>query len=179
MSNSKKIKSLCVCAVLSALYVALEIIATYMSELFFGGSFQIPISCFPLILASVMFGPVWGTATGIVGSFLSQLLSPYGLDWSTVLWMIPTILYSLVIAILFISFKKNENRVILGIEFLISQLILSASNVLVNFYFNYVQNLSNALLKIFLPVKLGMGIVFAIIFAFIVPPIISKIKKIL
>ena len=77
--KKNNVKTLSVCSLLSALFVGLELIAMHTGLLTFGNNYQIPISCFPLILASVMFGPAWGTATGLVGAFLSQVIS-YGIN---------------------------------------------------------------------------------------------------
>ncbi|MBQ6847866.1 MAG: ECF transporter S component [Clostridia bacterium] len=170
------VKILCVSSVLAALYVALELLAMYSGILTFGDNYQIPISCFPLILASVTLGPIWGTAVGIVGSFLSQMLSPYGIGWSSVIWMIPTILYSLAVALLFLAFKKNCKRVVLSVQFIISSLLLSFLNIAANYSFNILADFSNVLLKLFLPVKIVFAVVFAIVFAIVTPPVIKKLK---
>lgn len=178
MSKNKNLQKLCVCAVLSAMYVALEVLAMQIGKIGFMDNYQPPISCFPLILSSVMFGPIWGTATGIIGSFLSQMLM-YGITWSSFLWMMPTVIYSLVVALLFIAFKKSYKTLILAAEFAISSLVLSFLNSAAYYYQNLIAKLSNILLGLFLPFKLIMAIVFAIIFAIIAPPIIKRVKKVL
>lgn len=174
--KKNNVKSLCIASVLAALYVALELIAMYTGILAFGNSYQIPISCFPLILASVMLGPVWGTAVGVVGSFLSQMLSPYGISWSSFIWMIPTIAYSLAVALLFIAFKKSYKTPVLAAEFIISSLLLSFLNLAANYSYNILADFSNILLKLFVPVKLVLAIIFAIVFAIVAPPIIKKLR---
>ncbi len=180
MSKSKnQLKSLCVCSVLAALYVALEWVASYTGKIFFADAYQLPISCFPLIIASVMYGVFWGGMTGVVGSFISQLLLPYPVSLSTILWMLPTIVYSLSVAVLFIIFKKSQKPYILSAELVFSSLLLSFSNIMINFLNNYILDLSNALLKMFLPVKLISAVISAIVFAVIVPPIIRKLKSVL
>lgn len=178
MKKRNYLKSLCVCSVLAALFVAFELIAMNTGFLLFGNNYQIPISCFPLILASVMFGPLFGTATGLVGAFLSQIIA-YGFSWNSLLWMVPTVIYSLSVSLLDLAFKKSNKPYILSIEFAISSILLSILNTLVSFLCNYISNLSNALLKVFLPFKLVMAVIFAVIFALIVPPIIKKLKSVL
>lgn len=176
--KKNNVKVLSVCSLLSALFVGLELIAMHTGLLTFGNNYQIPISCFPLILASVMFGPAWGTATALVGAFLSQVIS-YGLNWNSLLWMVPTVIYALCVALLYLIFKKNENPILLGFEFAISSIVLSVLNTSVSFLCNYIADLSNALLKIFLPFKLIMALVFAVLFAVIVPPIIKRLRKVI
>jgi len=179
---------MCVSAIMAALFVALELLAANIGKVVFLDNYQIPISCLPLILASVMFGPLWGTAVGVVGSFLSQIF--FGLSWSTIVWMIPTICYSLSVALLFLLFKKSYKPYVLGTELLFSSLLLSALNLLamyfdinilsVNYGFAFGSNdLLNKLFGVFISLKLIGAVVFAIIFAIIVPPIIEKLKKII
>ncbi len=175
--NENYVKSLCIASVLTALYVALELIAMNSGILLFANKYQIPISCFPLIIASIMLGPIWGTSVGIVGSFLSQMLSPYGISWASFIWMIPTIIYSLAVALLFLAFKKSFKTYILSIEFIISSLILSFLNIAANYSFNIFSGFTNILLKLFVPMKIVLAIVFAVIFAATAPPIIKKLKK--
>ncbi len=173
----KNVKSLCISSVLAALYVALELIAMNTGILAFGDNYQIPISCIPLILASVLLGPLWGTAVGIVGSFLAQLLSPYGIGWSSLIWMLPTIIYSLSVALLFIAFKKSLKPSVLALQLIISSLLLSLLNIAANYSFNFIADFSNIFLSLLIPLKLVLSVVFAIIFAVITPPIIKKLKN--
>lgn len=176
--NNKQLKSLCVCSVLAALYVALELIASYTGKIFFADSYQLPISCFPLIIASVMFGVFWGGMTGLVGSFISQLLLPFPISISTVLWMIPTVCYSISVAVLYLLFKNSRKPYIaLSVELIISSLLLSFLNVIISYVNNYILDLSNALLALFLPVKIISAVISAIVFAIIVPPTVKKLKS--
>ncbi len=171
------VKKLCACAVLSALYVALELLSANFGKIAFMDNYQIPISCFPLIISSVMFGVGWGTATAVVGSFISQI--PFGITWSTLIWMTPTIIYALTVAALYKAFKKSNNSFVLIIEFFISAVILSSLNIGALYISNYVtggQAVAN-LIAIFASLKLIGGIIFAVIFAFITPPIVKKLKK--
>lgn len=181
------LKKLCVASVLSALFVAFELLAANIGKIVFLDNYQIPISCFPLILASVMLGPLWGTAVGVVGAFLSQLF--FGISWATVVWMMPTVCYSFAVAIMFVLFKKSYKTYILAIEFVISSLLLSTLNliaryvdinILLNNYMTFGKNeLTDSLLAVFISLKFVGAVVFAIVFAIIVPPIVKKLKKVI
>lgn len=175
------LKKLCICSVLAALYVALEWIAASFGKIAFLDNYQIPISCFPLIIASVMFGLGWGTLTSVVGSFISQL--GFGIGWGTLLWMAPTIIYSISVALLYKAFKKSENKSILAIQFFISSIILSVLNTIAMYINNLIYgipyDLLNKIFKIIVSLKLIGAIVFAIIFALITPIIVKKLKKVI
>ncbi len=181
------IKKLCVCAMLAALYVPLEWLASSFGKIAFLDSYQIPISCFPLILASLLFGIKWGTATAVVASFVSQLVisasSNSGIGITSVIWMVPTIIYALFVAILYKVFKKSEKFYILGIELFVSSLILSFLNVIAlyldSIIVGYPYDFISGIFKIILSLKIIGGIAFALIFALISPPIIRKIRKVI
>lgn len=175
------LKKICICGLLAALFVPLELLASNFGKLVFFDNYQIPISCFPLILASIMFGIRWGFMTSLVASFISQLAMGYGINWSTLLWMIPTIVYAISVAILYKAFGKRDKFPLLAIEFFISSVILSTLNIGASYLSNYITGgkaVAN-ILAIFASLKFVGGIIFAIIFALIIPPIITKIKKII
>lgn len=175
------LKKMCVCAVLAALYVALEWLASTFGKIAFLDNYQIPISCFPLILAGVMFGFGWGTVTAVVGSFISQL--GFGIGWGTLIWMAPTVLYAMAVALLYKAFKKSNKTYVLSIQFFISSIILSILNTIAMYINNYIYgipyDLLNKLFAVIVSLKLVGAIVFAIIFALIIPPIINKLKKVI
>ena len=85
MQNKRKMttKRLAVNAVLIAIYVALRFF--YIP---FGDSFRFTLAPFPVILCALLFGPVDGLLVGLLGEFLSQVLGPYGLTPTTLLWCV-------------------------------------------------------------------------------------------
>ena len=173
------VKKLCICAVLSALYVALELLSSTIGKIAFLDGYQIPISCFPLIIASMLFGVSWGFSTALVGSFISQI--SYGLSWNTLIWMVPTVVYALAVALLYKAFKRNDKPIMLFIVLFISAIILSSLNVAAMYLSNWV-TLGKAVanfIAIFASLKLVGGIIFAVIFAIIAPVIVNQIKKLI
>jgi len=83
------LKKMCICAVLAALYVALEWLASTFGKLAFLDNYQIPISCFPLILASVMFGFGWGVLGAAIASAIAFTVG--GVCITVVLWRHPMV----------------------------------------------------------------------------------------
>lgn len=185
--NKSYVTKICVCALLAALYVPLEWLASEFGVITMLDKYQIPVSCFPLVLASVMFGILWGGATALVGSFISQLIivsSNAGASYATIpIWMAPTIIYAILVAVLYKVFHKSNNNILLGIEFFISSLVLSSLNivalyldsVIVGWPYDFIKGIFG----FFVSLKVIGGLIFAIIFAIIVPPIIKKLKKVL
>lgn len=174
------IKKLCICAMLAALYVPLEWLASSFGKIAFLDSYQIPISCFPLILAALMFGVRWSVATALVGSFVFQTVM-YGFNWTSFLWMVPTVIYALAIALLYKLFKQKDTFILIALNLFISAVILSTLNIGASYLSNWAtsgQAVAN-LIAIFASLKIIGGIAFALIFALISPPIIRKIRKVI
>lgn len=83
MQNKGKMatKRLAVNAVLIAIYVVLRFF-----NIPIGNSFRFTLAPFPVILCALLYGPVDGLLVGLLGEFLSQVLGPYGLTPTTLLW---------------------------------------------------------------------------------------------
>ncbi len=85
MESKRKLttKRLVINAVLIAIYVALRYF-----NIPFGNSFRFTLAPFPVILCALLYGPVDGLLVGLLGEFLAQILGPYGLTPTTLLWCI-------------------------------------------------------------------------------------------
>ena len=70
-------------AVLIALYFALSFLSVKAWVI------EISTKMLPVILAALLFGPMDGFLVGLLGAFLEQVLSTYGLTPTTVLWLLP------------------------------------------------------------------------------------------
>ena len=83
MENKGKMaaKRLAVNAVLVAIYYALRLL-----NIPFGDAFRFTLAPFAVILCALLYGPVDGLIVGLLGEFLSQVLGPYGLTPTTLLW---------------------------------------------------------------------------------------------
>lgn len=74
-------KRLVLDAVLIALYVVLG-----FWRIPIGNAFRISVAPFSVILCALIFGPIDGLIVGFLGEFLTQILGPYGLTQTTLLW---------------------------------------------------------------------------------------------
>ncbi|MCF0136461.1 MAG: folate family ECF transporter S component [Lachnospiraceae bacterium] len=79
-----KLKRLVVGALCAALYTVL---ANYVS--IHTLNMKLTFDMLPVLLCSILYGPVDGLMVGLVGNFISQLIGPYGLSITTPLWMLP------------------------------------------------------------------------------------------
>ena len=79
--NTRRLVTDGLCA---ALYVVLSSLLSLSL-----GPIKLSLDGLPVLLAALLFGPVDGLLVGLVGSFLGQLLGPYGVSATTPLWMLP------------------------------------------------------------------------------------------
>ena len=75
------VKRLAVNAVLIAIYYTLRLL-----NIPFGDAFRFTLAPFAVILCALLYGPVDGLIVGLLGEFMSQILGPYGLTPTTLLW---------------------------------------------------------------------------------------------
>ncbi|MGI6279432.1 MAG: ECF transporter S component [Acutalibacteraceae bacterium] len=175
---SKNVQSLCLSAVMAALYVGLDYLAINGSKLF-GGSLKISFNAIPIFIVAVFCGPLWGTATGFVGSFIAQLLT-YGFDQTTMLWVIPSAIRGLAVGLLFIAFKRSLKPSRLIAISCISSVIVTACNtvsLIIADRLKGVYTIATVLAGV--PARVITGIATAIIIALMLPTILDSVKKII
>ena len=83
------IKRLVLNAVLIALYVVLSFL-----KIPIGNLLRVNMASFAVVVSAVAFTPIDGLWVGFLGEFLAQILGPYGLTPTTVLWALSAGLYS-------------------------------------------------------------------------------------
>lgn len=85
MQSSKTIttRRLVINAALIAVYVVLRFF-----NIPIGNSFRFTLASFSVVLCALLYGPVDGLLVGFLGEFLSQILGPYGLTPTTLLWCV-------------------------------------------------------------------------------------------
>ncbi len=89
-------------AMFIAMYVVLEMFVSIKL-----GNMKITFDALPIIISSVLFGPVSGLVVGLLGSFICQMLS-FGITLTTILWIIPAGIRGLIIGL---YAKKNNYQV--------------------------------------------------------------------
>lgn len=169
--NTKRLTS---DAMLIAIYSVLSILTPIKIE-----NFKFTFEAFPILVASLLLGPVDGLIVGGVGSLVYQLLfSGYGLTATTLLWVLPHAISGLVVG-LYASYKKYELKHIeIGFISIVSAIIVTALNCLALYadsnmygYYSPVLVFGNIALKIL------TGIILAIIYSSVLPKLLSFLKK--
>lgn len=94
------------------------------------GSMKFTFAGLPILLASLLFGPVDGMLVGGIGEFLSQIIG-YSLTPTTVLWLIPAIVRGLMVG-LYAKAKKGRTSIVgTSVMIILSSLVVTLLNGLV------------------------------------------------
>ena len=141
------------------------------------GTLQITVSSLPVIIGGLLFGPLWGFAVGFVGSFFEQLLN-YGIDFTTILWLIPIGFRGLMVGG-YAKWKKTElTRWQLCFILVLSSLVVTTLNTVSIYlhsviwdYYTYAYVFGNAL------IRYATGVLTAVILVAITPELIRLLRK--
>ena len=96
------VKRLVINAVLISIYVVLRFF-----NISVGNSFRFTLAPFSVILCALLYGPVDGLIVGFLGEFLSQILGPYGLTPTTLLWCVGETVRGGVLGLCSLLFFRN------------------------------------------------------------------------
>lgn len=173
----KTVSRICGDGMLLAVYTVLSIITIKITP-----NFQITFTGLAVILACVLYGLPDGLLVALLGSFISQLRSTYGLTITTPIWMIPPILRALVFGLIYEIYLKHKvklenKKVLFIIVATLAGLVTTSANTLAIFLdakiFNYPPSLA-VVESIF---RFVSSIASSIAIAFISLPVIAAINK--
>lgn len=100
---SHSAKRLCWIAMLAALSFLLN-----MVQLRLPMNVRITFDSLPVVVAALLFGPGDAALAALIGEFLTQMLSEYGLTATTMLWLIPPAVRGLVIGAAALQFRNTD-----------------------------------------------------------------------
>ncbi len=101
-SKEMKTRQLAINAMLAAMCAVLGYVSLDL------GNLKFTFESFPIVLASLFFGPVSGMIVALIGTLIYQILK-YGLMSTTILWIIPYVIFALYVGLL----KKKNLWVVL------------------------------------------------------------------
>lgn len=169
--NTKRLTS---DAMLIAIYSVLSILTPIKIE-----NFKFTLEAFPILVASLLLGPIDGLIVGGVGSLVYQLLfSGYGITATTLLWVLPHAISGLVVGLYALHKKYELNFKNISFISSVSAIIVTALNTLALYvdsklygYYSTVLVFSNIAIKIL------TGIILAIIYSSVLPKLLIFLKK--
>ena len=102
-------KVICRVALLAAMYFLLN-----MLEIRTPGNLHITFDRLPVFVSALAFGPMEAVLVAMFGELLNQIISPYGITATTLLWVIPPMIQAAIIGVVALraqaAGKRMENR---------------------------------------------------------------------
>lgn len=161
--------------VLSALLMAMYVV---LSEFSINLPFlKIGFSPIPVILGGLLFGNLIGGMVGILGSFLSQLVT-YGLMWTTIFWVIPVGVRGFLVGV----YAKKKQYRLKGIEIflliLVTSMIVTILNTL-GLYASKIMDIATwkETIWVILWPRMLSSVMTSCVYAIVVIPIFRLLKK--
>ncbi len=170
----KKILRLCICAATVALHIVLELYCT----LRLGNELKVSFSTLPFVIVALLYGPVDGGVTGLVGTFISQLLT-YGITATTPIWIIPGAVQGLVAGLVYIAFKRKNKFWPITISVCVSCIML----VILNWVASYLDGVVIfkywviEYLIALIPIRLLVGVALCVAYSAVSFPIVKALRK--
>ncbi len=180
-AGEAKIRRIALDAVLVALFVLFSVVLTFKTPFF-----EVSWASLPILVAAFLFGLPDAVAVAVLGSFLEQALSSYGLSVTTPLWMAPVILQALVAGALAYFVRRSGNRfsllfpvVVLEVTIVVSELVLTAANIAALYLDGMIWEYALPALHLMLPGRLVNALVRMLLSYILVPPLVIALRRIL
>ena len=173
-AGEAKIRRIALDAVLVALFVLFSAVLTFKTPFF-----EVSWASLPILVAAFLFGLPDAVAVAVLGSFLEQALSSYGLSVTTPLWMAPVILQALVAGVLACFVRRSENRFALLLPVVVSELVLTAANVIALYLDGMIWEYALPALHLMLPGRLVNALVRMLLSCLLLPPLVIVLRRIL
>lgn len=171
IKNTKPIFRIVFLGLCLAFYVVLGFVSIDLKV------FKITFISIPILLAAVLYGPIDGLIVGLLGEFICQAISVYGLTPTTPLWVIPPALRGLIVGLLFKNKDVKAHPVRWIITMIVSSLIVTAANTLVIFLDAKIFDYPSGLTAIVVVFRFVGSIVTAAIVGTLVPLLFEALKK--
>ena len=96
-------RRLAINAMLIAIYVLLG-----FAKIPIGNLLRINLASFSVVVCAVLFSPVDGLIVGFLGEFISQVIGPFGMTPTTLLWVAPEAVRGLLLGCAMVAFTKKQ-----------------------------------------------------------------------
>lgn len=167
-------KNITFISVLSAIYVVLALLSIGTND------FKVSIETLAVVTGSITIGPVGGFFVGIVGEFIHQLLSPYGIDPTTILWLLPYAFEGLIVGLIVKKDFGNIPDNKLRLSVIVGEVFLTIAVTLVNWVSAIVQGWGTwELIAAAIPLRVAIMAVRVVLYILILPFLYKNVKKVI
>lgn len=171
MKKKKRMKTQTL--VLSALLMAMHIVLSYFSlDL---PLMKINLSPLPIIIAGMMFGPVIGGTVGILGSLLYQMLK-FGIDPTTILWIIPVGVRGLLIGLYAKMRKFQINKIEMVLLIVVTSLVATVLNTIGLYIAGFINKAEQTVWMVF-GSRILNSLIMSAVCSVIVLPLMKPLRK--
>ena len=174
--NRTKIKKIAFTGVLIGIFVVL---GSYLSINAY--NIKITFQNLPLFIGAILYGPIDGFIIGFVGMFICQLISPYGLTYTTFLWCMPQAITGAILGYVINKHEiKVENNPKFWILIIMMHLVITILNTIVIYidskimgYYSFVYVFGSFVLRVLTSIVVG------VIYACLLPIMLRIIKSLI
>lgn len=159
-------------ALLSAVHLVLTLTLTVNL-----GPLRITANGLPILLAGLLYGPMGGMLTGLLGSFISQLLT-YGITLTTPLWILPAALRGLLVGFVAKRMNYSLTKGQLTVLVILSSILVTTLNTgaiyldsVIYGYYTYAYVFGA------LATRYASGIATAVVLALVTPPLLRPLQR--
>lgn len=167
VSARSKIYRIALDAMLIAIFVILSMVPS-----------EISWASLPVFVCAFLLGPADAVVIAVCGSFIEQLW--YGINATTVLWMLPWALFSLFVGLMAFAIRKKTRVWKMIVIIVIAELLLNLANTTVLCFLGYLSLDFSAELGALLLLYLGrmpQAIIRAVLSSVAVPLLIPPLRK--
>ena len=172
--NRAHVRRLVFDAMLVALFVVFSTVLSFKTPWF-----EVSLVSLPILLCAYFYGWVDAVAVAALGSFIEQLVSPFGLSVTTVIWMAPVMLLAAVSSLGFFLAKKAKNPVWIVLVIVVAELVLTFANTAALYLDGYIWQYSVKALHLLLPTRLINGGVRTVISCILLPLLLRSLSRVL
>lgn len=169
--NKKPVFRITFLALNLALYIGLSFVSIRLpgQEITFKG--------LPLVLISLVSGPLDGVFVAIFGEFIAQLTSIYGLTPTTPLWILPHVFRALIVGFMMLKKDATENKKWWVFTVIISGIAVTISNTIVIYVDGIIMNYPSVLTLLTMIIRAAASIATSIVYAIVIPLLIKPLKR--
>lgn len=167
-------KQIALISVLAAIYVVLSLISVGTND------FKVSVESFAVITGSVTIGPLGGFFIGLVGEFIHQITGPYGVDATTILWLLPYAIEGLLVGFIVKKEQGNISNKRLITAIILGEISLTIMVTVVNGLSAIIQGWGNWLtISAAIPLRLGIMAVRIVLYCIVLPLLYGRLKKVI
>ncbi len=164
------VKVLVLCAMLTALYVVLSLLAIRIDN-----NLRITADSLPIVVAGMLLGPVPGLAVGLLGNLIEQILL-HGLGITTVLWIMADGVRGLLVG--WYAKRKgyhlnHKQTIFITILAAIVATLLNTSAM----YLDRVITNTSYLIWVWLPPRILTGVITSAVIGAVLPHLLKVLKR--